>query len=59
MLMNGQVTVSSPEEVREQDEEILNQVQDDNKQVQDDNKQVQDDSLGRVAEDKEAYKINR
>ena len=48
MLMNGQVTVSSPEEVREQDEEILNQ-------VQDDNKQVQDDSLGRVAEEVEKY----
>ena len=52
MLMNGQVTVKSSDEVRDQDKEILNQ-------VQDDNKQVQDDSLGRVAEDKEAYKINR
>ncbi len=48
MLMNGQVTVSSPEEVRDQDKEILNQ-------VQDDNKQVQDDSLGRVAEEVEKY----
>jgi hypothetical protein len=48
MLMNGQVTVRSPDEVREQDKEILNQ-------VQDDNKQVQDNSLGRVAEEVEKY----
>ncbi|WP_394907942.1 restriction endonuclease subunit S [uncultured Mesonia sp.] len=48
MLMNGQVTVKSSDEVRDQDKKILNQ-------VQDDNKQVQDDSLDRVAEEVEKY----
>jgi type I restriction enzyme S subunit len=45
MLMNGQVTVRSSDEVREQDKEILNQ--------------VQDNKLGRVAEDEEEYKVNK